>query len=534
MRSRTLTLLFLLAVPWPAAAEGFSADVELLRPTFSPSTPLGVESPVLAGAGAMRFGVMYQYERDPVILLLYGEEAGSVIQNRRALTLGYAYDVNSRFSVRGVLPLSYQSGTDQRDFAYEGPGLGDLEAGGRVVLLNSEYVDVGLRGDLMFPIGTNNAYLGEEGLRVRAGAMGLGHLGPAQLALDASFVARPTTDSGVDYVNESTVELNTGASIDLWPDKVSINAAYLARWGANHIGQPGGENASELVGGLRFALPGRDDQVDLGVGKGIAQGVGSTSFRWFVAYTYVRPPKPVPAPPTVVVTEQPEPDPIVPDIFEPEEPEVVVWEEHELAKVVEDQIVIRDPIQFEFNSDKILPESLPTLQAVATILNDNAQIGHIVIEGHASEEGSYEYNYDLSNLRARSIWKELIRSGVHPSRLSYRGMGEVNPVTQGSDEASLAQNRRVIFHIVEQYSVEGPFPVYPETIPLPWNGEVVKTVQPKEPPKPEKPEEKTVEQTLDELLNPNNFRIEDDPDEDEAPTPPPGEKTPNPSPPDGR
>ena len=40
--------------------------------------------------------------------------------------------------------------------------------------------------------------------------------------------------------------------------------------------------------------------------------------------------------------------------------------------------------------------SIPTLQFVAKLMNQNARLGHVVIEGHASEEGTFVYNYDLS------------------------------------------------------------------------------------------------------------------------------------------
>jgi protein TonB len=38
----------------------------------------------------------------------------------------------------------------------------------------------------------------------------------------------------------------------------------------------------------------------------------------------------------------------------------------------------------------------------------------VVIEGHASQEGSFEYNYTLSAERARAIYEALVLRGVHP------------------------------------------------------------------------------------------------------------------------
>ena len=109
-------------------------------------------------------------------------------------------------------------------------------------------------------------------------------------------------------------------------------------------------------------------------------------------------------------------------------------------------------------------------------MNGDARIGHLLIEGHASEEGSFAYNYDLSIRRAKAIFEQLIVLGVHPERMSYRGMGEVVPVAMGSDEASLEKNRRVEFEIIKQYDPNETRPsrrppVLKPDIRLPWNGE---------------------------------------------------------------
>ena len=68
--------------------------------------------------------------------------------------------------------------------------------------------------------------------------------------------------------------------------------------------------------------------------------------------------------------------------------------------------------------------------------------------------------------------------GVVPSRVSIRGMGEVQPL--GADEKydALQASRRVIFHITGQLqSWEDP-PVYNLDLKYPWNGEPYKAIQP--------------------------------------------------------
>jgi hypothetical protein len=87
-----------------------------------------------------------------------------------------------------------------------------------------------------------------------------------------------------------------------------------------------------------------------------------------------------------------------------------------------------------------------------------------------------------------------MEQGVAKDRISYRGMGEVEPVTEdgvpvlGEDEASLQKNRRVRFLVVKQFQGEDELPDYPDTQILPWSGQWVNVI---EPPKPAPPPEPT-------------------------------------------
>ena len=176
------------------------------------------------------------------------------------------------------------------------------------------------------------------------------------------------------------------------------------------------------------------------------------------------------------MVEKPPPKRILPPIFEPEE-EIEEWEPDELARVEEDQIFIRDEIQFIIGTDTIKEESKPTVVFVAKLINHDVKIGHVVIEGHASEEGSFEYNYELSNLRARAIFKALVEAGVHPDRISHRGYGEALPKNLGLDEASLSENRRVEFHIV-RIDLEDTEIELRNLDKSPWDGSVLEVVIP--------------------------------------------------------
>ena len=71
------------------------------------------------------------------------------------------------------------------------------------------------------------------------------------------------------------------------------------------------------------------------------------------------------------------------------------------------------------------------------------------------------------------------------ARISYRGFGEVHPVSLGEDEKSLQENRRVRFIVTRQLGLDEPLPTYSNFQTLPWNGMVVPVVQPTPPVAPE-------------------------------------------------
>lgn len=536
MLTGVVALAALGALPGLAQAQEapITADIQMLRPTFAGGGAAGVDTPYILGRGATRYGMFMQYERDPVVLYQYGDEWGVAVKNRTSAYFGASVDLNERFSMRAAIPLAVTNGADQQvaAFAAEGLGIGDFMLGARALLADTGPLTLGARADLYLPIGTNNAYLGDPSIRGQFGLNAGTEVGPVRIGAELSYVARPNElVTEQDFTLESTLGLNAGAQYDIWEDHLGLQLSYLSQGGVSFLGKGGAENASEMVAGL-YIFNREGNRIDLGVGKGIAPGVGTTAARVMLAYTVITPPilqEPEPEPVVVEIPPAPPPEPEIVFIEEEPEPE---WEPEQKVKIVGDQVVIREPIQFELATANILEESLPTLQAVADILNEHAEIEHVVIEGHASVEGSYEYNYELSNERARSIWKELMGYGVHPSRISYRGMGETVPVMEGESEEALAKNRRVEFDIVDRVEEGEEYPIYPDSYLLPWSGAVIDTIQPIRP-EPElevEPEEElSIEDQLDQLLDPDAFEpSEEDPADppDDAPADGPTEESP--------
>src|SRR6056300_1397412 len=68
----------------------------------------------------------------------------------------------------------------------------------------------------------------------------------------------------------------------------------------------------------------------------------------------------------------------------------------------------------------------------------------ILIEGHADEDGSENYNMSLSMRRAQSVANFLIANGISPNRIDIQAFGESMPAVPGDDEDARAKNRRAV------------------------------------------------------------------------------------------
>ena len=104
---------------------------------------------------------------------------------------------------------------------------------------------------------------------------------------------------------------------------------------------------------------------------------------------------------------------------------------------------IREKIFFDFDRSEIKPPYRETLQRKAEALRALADL-EIVIEGHADERGTIDYNLALGERRARAAFDYLTDLGIDPSRMSIVSYGEERPAEPGHDEAAWAQNRRAV------------------------------------------------------------------------------------------
>jgi outer membrane protein OmpA-like peptidoglycan-associated protein len=115
-----------------------------------------------------------------------------------------------------------------------------------------------------------------------------------------------------------------------------------------------------------------------------------------------------------------------------------------LVIVTDCEVKITQQIHFEFNKDRIRPESHPVLNAVVEVLQKNPDI-RIEVQGHTDNKGGAAYNRDLSHRRAGSVKKYLVAHGVTPERLTSLGYGFDRPLVDNTTEQNRALNRRVQF-----------------------------------------------------------------------------------------
>jgi len=100
-------------------------------------------------------------------------------------------------------------------------------------------------------------------------------------------------------------------------------------------------------------------------------------------------------------------------------------------------------ILFATNSDRIRPESTPTLDEIGTMLTEHPEL-RLGIEGHTDSDGEEAYNQDLSERRAASVKAFLVeRYGIDESRLETAGFGPSRPAAGNDTPEGKQQNRRV-------------------------------------------------------------------------------------------
>ena len=104
---------------------------------------------------------------------------------------------------------------------------------------------------------------------------------------------------------------------------------------------------------------------------------------------------------------------------------------------------VPDRVFFATNETVLTTASRETLRAQAAWLRKNSSI-NVVLEGHADERGTREYNLALGERRANSAKDYLMTYGISSDRISVLSYGKERPVDAGSNPLAWSKNRRSV------------------------------------------------------------------------------------------
>lgn len=99
-------------------------------------------------------------------------------------------------------------------------------------------------------------------------------------------------------------------------------------------------------------------------------------------------------------------------------------------------------IHFDFDKSAVADDDLPLIVAHSDYLNRNPS-RRVILEGHADERGSNEYNLALGQRRADAVRDIMLANGVGAGQIETLSFGEESPIAFGHNEADWVQNRRV-------------------------------------------------------------------------------------------
>ncbi len=109
-------------------------------------------------------------------------------------------------------------------------------------------------------------------------------------------------------------------------------------------------------------------------------------------------------------------------------------------------VVLSNDILFQYGKNDLSKNSKATLDKAVELLNQIPNRS-LVIEGHTDSIGSEEFNMELSEKRAKSVYDYMIGQGLQIKDVSYKGYGEAKPIADNNTQEGRKANRRVEFKI---------------------------------------------------------------------------------------
>ena len=120
----------------------------------------------------------------------------------------------------------------------------------------------------------------------------------------------------------------------------------------------------------------------------------------------------------------------------------------DLTPMIIDETIELKNILFALNKADFLPESLPELEQLVTLLNEK-NILEIELNVHTDNTGDASINLKLSESRALAVMNYLLQKGIDKNRLDYAGYGETRSITDNDSPESREKNRRVEIKVLK-------------------------------------------------------------------------------------
>jgi outer membrane protein OmpA-like peptidoglycan-associated protein len=108
--------------------------------------------------------------------------------------------------------------------------------------------------------------------------------------------------------------------------------------------------------------------------------------------------------------------------------------------------IVLGPVYFDFDKANLRPDGMAILDKAVEQLNSSAEFD-VVIAGHTCNIGAENYNQGLSEKRAQSVVKYLLKKGINNAYVGSNGYGELKPAMENTSKANRKLNRRAEFEI---------------------------------------------------------------------------------------
>ena len=102
---------------------------------------------------------------------------------------------------------------------------------------------------------------------------------------------------------------------------------------------------------------------------------------------------------------------------------------------------VGNTVYFGFDSAELSGSAQATLDRQAAFLNVNPALV-VIVEGHADERGTREYNLALGDRRAIAVRDYMLAKGLNSARIRTVSYGKERPAVSGSNEDAWERNRR--------------------------------------------------------------------------------------------